>query len=127
MSTQVRSFMKHPVFTCRLPEDVGNIRDLMHQKDCNAIPLVDVADNGEVTIRGIVTSSDLVGVYDDTIDIQQVMTKKVHVVNPNSNAQSAAKMMIKHNTHHLVAMEDGKIVGMVSSKDFVDLIAEKGI
>ncbi|NNE30686.1 MAG: CBS domain-containing protein [Saprospiraceae bacterium] len=127
MSIQVKSFMKNPVITCTLPEDVGNVRDLMTQKGIHAIPLVDVEDNGRVTIRGIVTSDDLVGVYDDTVDIQQVMTQKVHVVNPQSNAQSAAKMMIRHNTHHLVAMEDGKIVGMVSSLDFVELIAEQKI
>ena len=127
MSTQVRKFMNQPVISCALPCEVGDVRDLMNQKGCHAIPLVDVGENNEINIRGIVTSDDLIGVYDDTIDIQQIMSKNVHVVNPQSNAQSAAKMMLRHNTHHLVAMEEGRIVGIISSLDFVDLIAEKGI
>ncbi len=127
MSTQVRTFMKQPVVTSTFPCDVGAVRDLMKQKDCHAIPLVEVGENNQITIRGIVTSDDLLGVYDDTINIQQIMNDNVHVVNPQSNAQSAAKMMLRHHTHHLVAMEDGKIVGIISSLDFVSLVAEKGI
>jgi CBS domain-containing protein len=119
--------MKQPVVTSTFPCDVGAVRDLMKQKDCHAIPLVEVGENNQITIRGIVTSDDLLGVYDDTINIQQIMNDNVHVVNPQSNAQSAAKMMLRHHTHHLVAMEDGKIVGIISSLDFVSLVAEKGI
>ena len=127
MSTQVRTFMKQPVVTCTVSSDVGDVRDLMKQKDCHAIPLVEVGENKQIDIRGIVTSDDLLGVYDDTLSIQQIMNQKVHVVSPQSNAQSAAKMMLRHHTHHLVAMEEGRIVGIISSLDFVDLVAEKGI
>lgn len=127
MSTQVKAFMTSPVFSCALPTDVGSIRDLMLQKGCHAIPLVEIGENKEVTIKGIVTSDDLLGVYDDTVDIQQVMTSKVHVVSQNSNAQSAAKMMLRHNCHHLLVMEEGEIVGIISSIDFTHLVAEKGI
>lgn len=127
MSTQVKTFMKSPVFSCALPTDVGTIRDLMLQKECHAIPLVELGENKEVQIRGIVTSDDLLGVYDDTVDIQQVMTKKVHVVHPTANAQSAAKMMLRHNCHHLLVMDVGEIVGIISSIDFAHLVADKGI
>ena len=127
MSTQVKSFMKSPVVSCALPSDVGSIRDLMLQKSCHAIPLVELGENKEIQIRGIVTSDDLLGVYDDTVDIQQVMTRQVHVVSQNSNAQSAAKMMLRHKCHHLLVMEEGEIVGIISSIDFALLVAEKGI
>jgi len=127
MSTQVKTFMKSPVVSCVLPADVGTIRDLMLQKECHAIPLVEVGEDKEVKIRGIVTSDDLLGVYDDTVKIQQVMSQKVHVVSPSSNAQSAARMMLRHSCHHLLVMEEGEIVGIISSIDFAHLVAEKGI
>ena len=127
MSTQVKAFMKSPVISCALPADVGSIRDLMLQKECHAIPLIEFGENKEIKIQGIVTSDDLLGVYDDTVDIQQVMSKKVHVVSQYSNAQSAAKMMLRHNCHHLLVMEDGEIVGIISSIDFAHLVADKGI
>ena len=127
MSIQVKDFMTKPVVTCILPTDVGTVRDLMNQKDCHAIPLVEVSDNDEINVRGIVTSDDLIGVYDDTVDIQQIMTKKIHVVSAQSNVQSAAKMMLRHQVHHLLVIEEGKVVGILSSLDFVGLVATKGI
>lgn len=127
MSTQVKTFMKSPVAICALPSDVAYVRDLMTQKECHAIPIVEIGENKAIEIRGIVTSDDLLGVYDDTVDIRQVMTRKIHVVNPNSNAQSAAKLMLRHNCHHLLVMEDGEIVGIISSLDFAHLVADKGI
>lgn len=127
MSTQVKTFMTSPVASYALPTDVGTIRDLMLQKECHAIPLVEIGENKEIILKGIVTSDDLLGVYDDTVDIKQVMTQKVHVISPNSNAQSAAKMMLRHNCHHLLVMDEGEIAGIISSIDFARLVADKGI
>jgi len=127
MSTQVKEFMKSPVASCALPTDVGSVRDLMTQKECHAIPLVKIGENEEVQIRGIVTSDDLMGVYDDTVSILQVMTKKVHTIEPSASAQSAAKTMLQHNCHHLLVMEESEIVGIISSIDFANLVADKGI
>ena len=127
MSTKVKDFMKQPVVSLALPNDVGNARDLMKQKDCHAIPLVEVGENKEITVRGIVTSEDLMGAYDDTIDVRQLMTKEVQFVDPQADARTAAGLMLQHKTHHLVVMEEGRMVGMVSSLDFVGLVAALGI
>jgi CBS domain-containing protein len=97
----------------------------MNQKNCHAIPLVEMDADQDINIRGIITSDDLVGVYDDTVDIRQVMSEKVVVTHPNSSAASAAKMMLRHGIHHLIVMEQEEIVGMLSSFDFVQLIAER--
>lgn len=126
MDHTVKDFMMQPVTAMSIPNDVGTVRDLMQQKNCHAIPLVTLSDQQEIAIRGIVTSDDLMGVYDDTVDIQQVMSKKVYTVDPKMDAQSAARIMLKHQVHHLVVMEAGRIVGMISSLDFVKLVAEQG-
>ena len=51
------------------------------------------------------------------------MTTKTYVVSPNSGAKDAAKMMEKHHIHHLVVMDEGQVVGIISSMDFVKLYA----
>lgn len=127
MSAIVKDFMVQPVASMILPNDVGTVRDLMNRKNCHAIPLVDVGDNQKITIRGIVTSDDLVGVYDDEVDIQQVMNKDVHAISPDADAQAAARMMLEKKVHHLLVMEGEKIVGIISSLDFVRLVAEGDI
>jgi CBS domain-containing protein len=127
MDITVNHFMHQPVVSLALPNDVGNARDLMKQKECHAIPLVEVDDEKNITIRGIVTSDDLMGVHDDTVSIEQIMTTKVLSVTPDTSAQAAAQLMIKHQLHHLLVMEGQRIVGMISSMDFVGLVADPSL
>ena len=125
MSTLVKDFMKQPVASMALPNDVGTVRDLMRQKDCHAIPLVEVGENKQVTVRGIATAEDLMGVYDDNVDIRQVMTKEIYCIEPTAEARAAAEMMLEHKIHHLLVMEGENLVGIISSLDFVRLVAEQ--
>jgi len=117
--------MRQPVATMNLPAQVGEVRDLMNQKNCHIIPLVTVNGKEEITLQGIITSDDLIGVYDDTVDVQQVMTKNVvHMTQPDADAQTAARIMMENQIHHLVVIDEGRIVGVISSLDFVKLVAE---
>lgn len=127
MWTPVNSFMTQPVYSCTIPCDVGHVRDLMQQKECHAIPLVKVDTDERIQLLGIVTSDDLVGVYDDTVDIQQIMNADIQSIAPDAYAKDAANLMLQHGIHHLVVMEDQRIVGILSSQDFVALVAERGI
>ncbi len=121
MSVLVKDFMKAPVSTCILQSDVGKVRDLMRQKGFSAIPIVEIKGE-QILIRGIVTNTDLMGAFDDTVPIEQVMTNGVYVIDPEATAQEAAKLMLHHKIHHLLVIEETRIVGMLSSLDFVRLI-----
>ncbi len=52
------------------------------------------------------------------------MSDRVHIVLKNNRVQDAAGIMVKHNVHHLVVMEDGQVVGIVSSMDIMKVYAE---
>jgi CBS domain-containing protein len=122
MSVLVKDFMKAPVSTCILQSDVGKVRDLMRQKGFSAVPIVEIKGE-QILIRGIVTNTDLMGAFDDTVPIEQVMTNGVYVIDPEATAQEAAKLMLHHKIHHLLVIEETRIVGMLSSLDFVRLIS----
>jgi len=119
---QVKDFMSAPVMACDLNADVSRVRIKMDEAGYGAMPVVEEV-GGVMQIRGIVTVKNLAGVYSN-IGVKQVMTEKVVVVHPEASAQSAAKLMVKKQIHHLVVMEEGSIVGMLSSADFVRLVAE---
>jgi CBS domain-containing protein len=125
MSVLVKEFMKAPVSTCVLQADVGKVRDLMRQKGFSAVPIVEIKGE-QILIRGIVTNTDLMGAFDDNVPIEQVMTHGVYVIDPEATAQEAAKMMLNHKIHHLLVIEETRIIGMLSSLDFVSLIASQG-
>ena len=127
MRVQVKDFMSVPVFTTVVDSSVGYVRELMERKRVHAIPIVEVNDsevNKDVIIRGIITATDLRGVTDESIPVQEVMTERVFVITKNANAQAAAQMMLRQKVHHLVVMDEGHIVGMLSALDFVKLVAD---
>ena len=128
MRIQVKDFMSAPVTAAMMDENIKEVRNLMKENGIHAIPVVSYANDGlkiEETIKGIITATDISEEVSDDSSVEEVMTaSKVHVVHVDASAKSAARMMLKHNVHHIVAMEDGEIKGMISSLDFVRLVAE---
>jgi predicted transcriptional regulator len=131
MRIQVKDFMSTPVTVAMMDENILEIRTLMKEKGIHAIPIVSCTNDtikAEKTIKGIITSTDICEEISDDALIEDVMTSSiVHVVHLESSAKSAAKTMLNKNVHHMVVMDDGEIKGMVSSLDFVKLVAEHSL
>ena len=131
MRIQVKDFMSTPVITAVGENSVREIRALMKDKGIHAIPIISYSNDTphvEMTIRGIVTATDISKEVNNSASVEDVMTSSsVHVVHINSSANAAAKMMLRHEVHHIVVMDDGKIKGMISSMDFVKLVAEHSL
>jgi CBS domain-containing protein len=131
MRIQVKDFMSTPVTTAMGDHNVLEIRTLMKEKGIHAIPIIKYSNDKlkvDMTILGIITATDLSKEVSDYAPVENIMTTtSVHVVHVDSSAKSAAKMMLKHDVHHIVAMEEGEIKGMISSLDFVKLVAEHSL
>lgn len=131
MRIQVKDFMSSPVTTATGENSVQEVRTLMKEKGIHAIPIVSYSKDTtgvKMVIRGIVTATDINKEVHNNAIMENVMTSSsVHVVHIDSSAQSAAKMMLRHKVHHIVAMYEGKIKGMISSLDFVKLVAEHSL
>ncbi|MCA0131901.1 CBS domain-containing protein [Winogradskyella alexanderae] len=131
MRIQVKDFMSAPVTAAMKDENVLEIRTLMKEKGIHAIPIISYANDKlkvDKTIEGIITATDISEEVSNDATIEDIMTaSNVLVVHVDASAKAAAKMMLKHNVHHIVAMEDGEIKGMLSSLDFVKLVAEHSL
>lgn len=130
MKIQVKDFMFSPVLTALTTEKVTEVQALMERNKVHALPVIEISKQlpkNEVTIRGILTSTDFGKPHTDDTTAEELMTPKVHVLHQDSSVQSAARLMLRHEVHHLVVMHDGEIVGMVSSVDMVKLVAEHGL
>jgi len=131
MRIQVKDFMSAPVTTATGEDSVQEIRALMKEKGIHALPIISYSNDKlkvEMTIRGIVTATDINKKVNEDDTVEDIMTtSSVHVVHVDSSAQSAAKMMLRHKVHHIVVMDEGKIKGMISSLDFVKLVAEHSL
>ena len=54
-----------------------------------------------------------------------MLSPRVHIGVRHNRVKDAAKVMVKHGVHHLVIMDDGKVVGMLSSMDIIKVYAEE--
>lgn len=122
MLIKVKDFMRAPVITTVKDSPVAYVRELMDRKGVNAIPIV--AMNGAVDVEGIVTSSDLLFAEDDDMPVRKIMTKKILSVTRDTDAQTAARLMLDKDIHHLLVIEDDHIQGIISAMDFVRLVAK---
>jgi len=131
MRIQVKDFMSTPVTTAMIDHNVLEIRTLMKEKGIHAIPILKYSNDKlkvDMTIKGIITATDISKEVSGDATVADVMTSSsVHVVHVDSSAKSAAKMMLKHKVHHIIAMENGEIKGMISALDFVKLVAEHSL
>lgn len=116
----VEDIMSTPVVVSRKGTQIKYARDLIDRKSINAMPILE--EDG--TIAGIVSSSDLAKAHDETALIDQIMTDRVRIVLKNNRVIDAAKTMVDHNIHHLVVMEDGNVVGIVSTLDIIKALVQ---
>lgn len=123
----VGDIMKSPVAATVPYSDVGYAREIMDKKEISAIVVVDEDDVrlDENKIRGIVTSTDLRGVTEATW-VGKVMSNDLHLVSSDMDISEAAQVMMQYHVHHLLVAEGGEIRGVISSMDFVKIIAESG-
>lgn len=116
----VSEIMISPVVVTQKNKTVKHLRELLDRKKISAIPVLTY----EGEIEGIVTASDIAKETNSDKLTSEIMTTKTHVISVDSRLKDAAKMMKKHNVHHLVAMNSGQVVGILSSMDFVNLYAQ---
>ena len=80
---------------------------------------------------GVITLRDIVRAALAEPDITQVqvknyMTTQPWVVSPDSSVTDIAARMINHNIEHVPVVQDGEVVGIVSSFDLVAYLALQG-
>jgi predicted transcriptional regulator len=118
---KVEHLMSTPVIITQRHIKIGHLKDMLSRKKIGAVPVLE--DDG--TISGIVSASDVLKATDDDIVVQDIMSDRVHIALKNNRVKDAAGMMAKNDVHHLVVMEDGQVVGMLSALDVVRVYAEE--
>jgi len=72
------------------------------------------------------------GMNPETTLIKEVMTKMMHTINPDDDVFDALVKMRDFNIRHLPVVKDGKMIGLLTSKDILkiqpqlfEILAEK--
>jgi CBS domain-containing protein len=98
---------------------VREVANLMRKQNVGAVPIVE-----DGTLKGILTVNDMTyrviaeGRDPDTTPVRGVMTRNPDTAGCDTTAIDALRLMQDGGYRHLPVMDGGRIVGLVSRRDF---------
>jgi CBS domain-containing protein len=120
---QVMDVMSSPVKTVLEHDSVEKAAKKMIANDLGSIIVTDVQGNpvGIITERDIVDRVVAENRVPRKVKAEAAMSRPVRITTPEADIKEAAESMRDHNIRRLVVMEEGKMIGIVSSKDIVEI------
>lgn len=112
----VRQWMKAEPATVTSEDHLASVQEKMQAGGFRQIPVVDAGQ-----LVGIVTDRDLrqhVGQLERT-KVNCAMTEKPVTVGPNNTLEEAARVMLKEKFNGLPVMENGRLIGMITTSDIM--------
>jgi CBS domain-containing membrane protein len=131
----IRELMTSPVYSLRETDTLQNARALMDQKRIRHVPIT----SGENLFSGLITNRDVLAntishlaeIDKDTQDeidagipLKEIMRTDVHTISPEDNVKDAASILYRHKYGCLPVVENGKLVGIVTEADFLQLTVQ---
>lgn len=119
MNQTIASLMTPAVIVVNMDDSVRKIEALLKNHQISAVPV----RNGTGVV-GIVSTSDLLqfhatGKDPDQAHAWDICSYKPIEVGPDTRINEVARLMLAHGIHHVLVLDHGQIVGMVSALDFV--------
>jgi CBS domain-containing protein len=124
---KIEKIMTRPAGFCRTDEDLGRAVEIMWEKDCGMVPVVDEEAKvvGTVTDRDAAVSVFLRNEPPAAIKAGEVIGGGVVTCAAKDDVDKALKLMKKHQIKRLpVVDKKGKLEGIISVTDI--LLASKG-
>jgi acetoin utilization protein AcuB len=127
--------MSHPVITVHPDLSIQDALALMRNENIRRLPIV----NQRGGLIGIVSDRDLLhaspsdatslSVWElnyllSKITVEQIMTRKVHSVTPNTPVEDAARIMADNKIGGLPVLDDAELVGIITETDLFKLFLE---
>lgn len=120
MNVTVGELMSTPVMTVTRHETDGHAADLMRMHHVSALPVV----GPDHEPLGIITATDLLADRSEATTVSNFMSSPAITVPVNEGPHVAARIMRNHHVHHIVVVDDHRVVGIVSAYDLLALVEE---
>ena len=126
---RVRDLMTRTVATCGPTDSLGRAAQLMWERDCGTVPVV----NREREVVGIITDRDVCMAAHFTgkalreISVGEVMTRSVHVCGPKDSIESAEAIMRENQVRRLPVVDEfRRVIAILSVADIASHIRVPG-
>lgn len=121
----VRDVMKRGIHEVSLNDSVSDIVKKMAEYNISSVV---VSDNQ--VFWGIITNTTILKHYHENLNnlkAEDIMTSKLITISPEAPLEKAVEVMTNNNIHHLYVLSElneDKIIGVLSSKDVIKLMAK---
>lgn len=122
----VRELMTTEVYTVRANHGFNQVELIADMKHIRHVPVVDESDH----VIGMVSMRDLLlhlsnAAASQFVPISEVMQRNVVTCSPEMAVEDVAALMIEKSIGAVPVVENEKIIGIVSERDFVKYFSEK--
>ena len=119
----VRDIMSRPVITVREADSVADVAKLMakHNIGCVLVSGKKSETVGIVTERDIVQRIAAKNLLPSKVTAGESMSKPVVTIPSKASVTDAAKMMNQRKIRRLAVIEEGKLAGLVTMKDILEV------
>jgi CBS domain-containing protein len=120
---KVEDVMSSPLVTIKDTDTVLTAAKLMRKNKIGCVVVVDKSGkaHGLMTERDIVRRVSALDLLPSKVQAGKSMTKPVVTIEPSVNVTEAAKKMRELKVRRLIVLEGGKLKGIVTSNDIVDI------
>ena len=125
LATPVTAAMSRGTLTCQAETPMRTVARMMSEHSVHSVVVTNL-DGYDEAAWGIVTDVDVMGAAQSDLDqltAGDAAGTEMVVVDPEETLERAAQLMSDHEVTHLVVVERGKPVGVLSSLDVAGVLA----
>ena len=124
----VKEIMRHDILVTAKPDE--KVIDAVEKMAKYKVGSVIIIENGKVL--GIITERDIINLVASKKDLNEklelYMTKNPITIYFDENLEKAIQIMKEKNIRHLpVVNKEGRLIGMISSRDIIRVSLEYGL
>jgi len=117
---RIREVMRTNVRTIKPTEPVSMAKELFRRYDIHHLVVVDKG------VAGVVNDHDFADARDDD-PVERIMSRHVVTIGPEETIRKAAAIMTGQGIGSLPVVDDEKLVGIVTTRDLLLLIAKGAV
>lgn len=132
--TPISKIMTEDIITVNKTQSIKEVSDIIKDKNIRHVPVVSgekiigmlsKVDLQKISFVNTVDGDDLTTALYDGLNIEQVMTKDVKVVQKSDTIYEVASILSKNEFHSLPVVEQDKLVGIVTTTDLVKYLVDQ--
>jgi CBS domain-containing protein len=121
---KIEDWMSKPVRRVAKTETLRAAIKIMDENNIGVLPIVEndkpigVLTERDILRRVVAKNIDL-----DKTKVMDMMTKDPITINYDASILEATRLMSENNFRHLLVLKNGKIVGIVTAKDVIEVMS----